>query len=56
MNPLPTRDQSIPFPAHCKVADIDGTLHLTGTFALRYDIASSSGELNEIIDLADQIG
>jgi len=56
MNPTPTQNQSIPFPAQCKVEDIDGTLHLTGTFALRYDIASAASELNDIIELADQIG
>jgi hypothetical protein len=56
MNPNPTRNQSIPFPVRCKVESIDGTLHLTGTFAVRYDIASSASELDDIIDLADHIG
>ena len=53
---MPSPQQSIPFSAQCKVEDIDGTLQLIGTFAVPYDIASSAGELNEIIALADQIG
>ena len=56
MNPIPTPNQSIPFSAQCKVENIGGTLQLTGTFSLPYDIASTASELNDIIDLADQIG
>jgi hypothetical protein len=49
-------NQAIPFPVQCKVEEIDGTLHLTGTFNVRYDIAPSAGQLDAIIELADHIG
>jgi len=48
--------QSTPFSSHCKVDDIDGCLHLTGSFAVRIDIVPSPDELDQLVDLADDIG
>ena len=48
--------QSTRFYTDCKVADHDGFLLLTGTFSVRADIVPSAEELDQIIDLADQIG
>jgi len=56
MNPTSPTNQSIPFSAHCKVDDIDGTFHLTGSFAIPYALAATASELDEIVDIADHIG
>jgi len=56
MNPITPQNQSIPFAAPCKVENIDGTLRLTGSFDIPYSIAHAASELDDIIDLADQIG
>jgi len=48
MNPTSPPNQSIPFPAHCKVEAIAGTLRLTGPFDIPYDIAGSASELEGV--------
>ena len=52
---MTAQTQSTQFSADCKVGD-DGVLHLVGAFAVRAAIASTTGELDQIVDLADHIG
>jgi len=47
--------KSTQFCVDCKVDD-NGCLHLTGSFDVRVDIAPSTSELDQIVDLADHIG
>jgi hypothetical protein len=44
------------FSTVCKVEEIDGSFHLTGSFCVRADIAPVASELDQIIDLSDQVG
>lgn len=44
------------FHTDCKVVEINGSRHFTGTFAVQTDIPSSPAELDQIIDISTQIG
>ena len=40
----------------CQVEENDGTFFISGTFRVRAAVASSPAELDQLIELADQIG
>ncbi|MCL2118331.1 MAG: hypothetical protein FWH27_07900, partial [Planctomycetaceae bacterium] len=40
----------------CQAEENHGTFFISGTFRVQADIASSAGELDQLIDLADRIG